>query len=194
MEKKYISNDGQLNQASKVKTRRARSRWLSVRRFKDSNNGAVAVEFAIVAIPFLLICFAILETSIKFFMGRTLEMSVNTVSRMLKTNQIGQGTTEAEFRNLLCQRAIMNFFECQNPSLMLIDVKEIANWDRPPEPTRDIDGLSGDGFGYAPGPRNSINIVRVYYDWPMFFDWSRLSGDDQVIKPLTAKSAFLIEP
>ncbi len=36
-------------------------------------NGAAAVEFALVAVPFLALTFAMMETAFVFFAGQTLE-------------------------------------------------------------------------------------------------------------------------
>ena len=46
------------------------------RRFARQQDGAAAVEFALVAVPFLALMFAILETALVFFAGQTLEAAV----------------------------------------------------------------------------------------------------------------------
>ena len=46
------------------------------RRFVRQQDGAAAVEFALVALPFLALTFAILETALVFFAGQTLEAAV----------------------------------------------------------------------------------------------------------------------
>ena len=43
------------------------------RRFVHRQDGAAAIEFALVAAPFLALTFAILETAMVFFAGQTLE-------------------------------------------------------------------------------------------------------------------------
>ena len=52
----------------------APGRWL--RRFARRQDGAAAVEFAFIAAPFLALLFAILETSLVFFAGQTLEAAL----------------------------------------------------------------------------------------------------------------------
>jgi len=44
-------------------------KWAVVRRFIHQQDGATAVEFAMVAAPFLAMMFAIIETAIVFFAG-----------------------------------------------------------------------------------------------------------------------------
>ena len=47
-----------------------------VRRFVRQQDGSAAVEFGMVAVPFLGLTFAILETALVFFAGQTLETAV----------------------------------------------------------------------------------------------------------------------
>ena len=58
---------------------RCEHNWLPARlarRFARAQDGAAAVEFALVAAPFLALIFAILETALVFFAGQTLEAAV----------------------------------------------------------------------------------------------------------------------
>ena len=48
-------------------------KWAIVRRFIRQQDGATAVEFAMVAAPFLAMMFAIIETALVFFAGQALE-------------------------------------------------------------------------------------------------------------------------
>ena len=58
-----------------------------VRRFVRQQDGAAAVEFALVAAPFLALIFAILETALVFFAGQALETAVANSSRLIMTGQ-----------------------------------------------------------------------------------------------------------
>jgi hypothetical protein len=88
----------------------------------------------------------------------------------------------------------MILFDCNNPSKMLIDVKEVTNFeDAPPE--FDAGGnLDGTGFGFAPGGKSTIAIVRVFYDWPTLLQWSNIGAAGVDKRLLIGSSAFLIEP
>ena len=50
-----------------------------VRRFVRQEDGVAAVEFALVAAPFLALIFAILETALVFFAGQALETAAGPV-------------------------------------------------------------------------------------------------------------------
>ncbi len=171
------------------------SRWLSFRRFRDSTDGVAAIEFALLALPFLAIVIAILETSISYFVGRSLEISVDSVSRQLRTGEIGIGTTEAEFRALLCSTGTMAFFDCQNSAKMLVDVRTVNNFQSPDDPPLNPDGsLDNTGFGFNPGGKSTITIVRVYYQWDTILQWSNLGAGGKNNNLLMGSAAFLTEP
>src|SRR5437016_8109004 len=85
----------------------ARPRWLrapaAIRRLGRREDGAAAVEFALVAVPFLALLFAIIETALVFFAGQYLETLVADSSRLIMTGQVqSQGTTQSQFLNQLC--------------------------------------------------------------------------------------------
>ena len=58
-----------------------------VRRFVRTDDGAAAVEFAMVAAPFIAIIFAIFETAIVFFAGQVLEVAMADSARLIMTGQ-----------------------------------------------------------------------------------------------------------
>lgn len=152
--------------------RRTMGRWFS---FKKSEDGAAAVEFALVSIPFFLLFFSILEQGFFFFANRLIDAGVYDVARDIKTRQVNSGnTTEAQFRTMLCNKTLMKLFKCDGLS---IDVREIASFVKPSDPPVNPDGsLDTSGFGFAPGGRSTINVIRVYYDWPTILDWSKLAS------------------
>jgi Flp pilus assembly protein TadG len=59
----------------------------TVRRFAKGDDGIAAVEFGIVAAPFLALMFAIMETAIVFFASQTLETAVADSARLIMTGQ-----------------------------------------------------------------------------------------------------------
>ena len=58
-----------------------------MRRFARRNDGAAAVEFGMVAAPFLALMFAIMETALVFFASQTLETAVADSARLIMTGQ-----------------------------------------------------------------------------------------------------------
>lgn len=151
--------------------RKWRQRWFS---FRKSQDGTAAVEFALVSIPFFLILFSILEQGFFFLGNRLIDAGVNQISREIKTRQItAANTSEEEFKIALCAKTLMAIFDCQKLSL---DVRTIASFEAPAEPpVLDNGDLDTSGFGFAPGGRSTINVIRAYYDWPTILDWGNIA-------------------
>lgn len=166
------------------------------RRFVRHEEGATAIEFGIVAAPFLGLMFAIMETALVFFASQTLETAVADSARLIMTGQAQQaGYSQQQFKDQVCNR-IKGLFDCQTG--MWIDVKtydtfgSISN-DKP----IGSDGkLQTSNFGYTPGGPGQIVVVRIMYEWPVFasvlnFSLADLSGSKRL---LIATAAFRNEP
>ena len=62
-------------------------------------DGAAAIEFGLVAAPFLALVFAIMETAIVFFAGQALETAAADSARLIMTGQAQtQGFDQAKFK------------------------------------------------------------------------------------------------
>ena len=154
-----------------LRRRKFKNRWLS---FRKSHDGTAAVEFALVSIPFFLILFSILEQGFYFLGNRLIDAGVNQISREVRTRQITvENTSEEEFKIALCAKSLMAIFDCSKLSL---DVRTIASFEVPAEPpVLDNGDLDTSGFGFAPGGRSTINVIRAYYDWPTVLDWGNIA-------------------
>ena len=106
--------------------------------------------------------------------ARLIDAGVNEISRQVRTRQITAGnTSEVEFKRALCSQTLMAIFNCEKLS---VDVRTIATFEKPAEPPVLDDGqLDTTGFGFAPGGRSTINVIRVYYDWPTILDWGNIA-------------------
>lgn len=72
-------------------------------RLRKSKDGATAIEFAILGIPFAALLFGIVEISVLFFMTSTVEHAVSTVSRKIRTGEFqASDDTEAGFKTAVC--------------------------------------------------------------------------------------------
>ncbi len=145
--------------------RRVAVRW--VRRFVRKEDGSAAVEFALVAMPFLALIFAILETALVFFSGQALETAVADASRLIMTGQAQtQGMSQTTFKDAVCAR-IFGLFDCQ--SGVYVDVKTFSVLHQRRRCRRPIDsqGNLQNNFDYQPGGPGDIVVVRLFYQWPI---------------------------
>src|SRR5688572_16128313 len=98
----------------------------TVRRFARGEDGIAAVEFGIVAAPFLALMFAIMETAIVFFASQTLETAVADSARLIMTGQAqSQSFSQAQFKSAVCAK-VGGLFDCAGG--LQIDVKTYSSF------------------------------------------------------------------
>lgn len=167
----------------------------SILAFRRDRKGSVAVEFTFIAIPFFMILFAIIETSVIFFANQALETATQDSARLIMTGQAQtQSMTAAQFKSQLCTR-LATFFDCANG--VYVDVKSYSSFSSIAI-TSPIDGSKNfvDNFGYSPGGSGDIVVVRAFYQWPIAvtglgYDISNINGGKRL---LAATAAFRNEP
>lgn len=95
-----------------------------LRRFKRNKEGATAIEFAILGLPFLALLFGIIEISIVFIITTNTEHALSEVSREIRTGEFqGDGGGATEFKAAICD-ALSGLGDCNN---LRIDVTSAAN-------------------------------------------------------------------
>ena len=164
------------------------------RRFVRDQNGASAVEFALVALPFLALLFAILETALVFFAGQTLETAVADASRLILTGQAQTANySQQDFKKAVCDR-IYGLFDCNG---VYVDVKQYSSFSA----VNNMSPVNNGNFDttkmtYVPGGPGCIEVVKLYYRWPVYVSLlgnslSNLNGNYRL---LVATSVFRNEP
>ena len=173
-------------------------RRISIKRilaFRRDRKGSVAVEFAFIAIPFFMIMFAIIETSVIFFANQALETATQDSARLIMTGQAQtQNMTAAQFKSQICAR-LATFFDCTNG--VYVDVKSYSSFASVAI-TTPIDSSKNfvNNFAYSPGNAGDIVVVRTFYQWPLAvtglgYDISNINGGKRL---LAATAAFRNEP
>jgi Flp pilus assembly protein TadG len=165
------------------------------RRFWRRQDGAAAVEFALVAAPFLALTFAILETAFVFFASQTLEATAADAARLILTGQAQTaGFSQADFKTAVCAR-VYGLFDCTNG--MTVDVKTYSNFSAVNNTPPIVNGqLNTSGVTYTPGGPGCIEVVKLYYAWPLYvtslgYNVSNLNGGKRL---LVATAVFRNEP
>ena len=75
------------------------------RRFARQQDGAAAIEFGMVAAPFLALVFAIMETAMVFFAGQALETATADSARLIMTGQAQKpGMSQSQFKTRSARR------------------------------------------------------------------------------------------
>jgi Flp pilus assembly protein TadG len=164
-------------------------------RLVRAQDGAAAVEFGLVAAPFLALVFAIFETSVVFFAGQALETAVADSSRLIMTGQAQtQNFDGTAFKNAVCGK-IYGLFDCQNG--VYVDVRTFSTFNNVTMPNPvDAQGNFQNNFLYQPGGPGDIVVVRLFYQYPVYvsllgFNLSNINGGKRL---LAATAAFRNEP
>jgi Flp pilus assembly protein TadG len=185
-----------MRNALKRKIRRLAWR-ASPRRFMRRQDGAVAVEFALILLPFLALMFGIMETALVFFADQTLETAVTESARLIMTGQAQTSNLTAQtFKDQVCSR-IYGLFNC--PGGVYVNVQTYTSFGSITNtPPLDANGnLVTSGMGYQPGGPGDIVVVRLYYQWPIYvslMSLSQLSNMSNHSRLLVATAAFVNEP
>lgn len=180
-------------------SRRSRRRLL--RHFMRDREGATAVEFALVALPFLAILFAIIELALNFWVTQVLENAVSDASRRIYTGQFQQenpgqsgGQLAVAFRQDVCAR-VPALFDCNG--MVHVDVRRLTSFPNANPDLPIADGaFDPSGFTFEnPGP-DEIVVVRAAMAYPIFVNFipsqgHRLTGNQRLIM---ASTAFRSEP
>ena len=169
-----------------------------IKRYNKSEDGATAIEFALVAAPFFYLLMAIFETGLMLFSEYVIENGTADAARLIRTGQVQeQGMSQADFKAQVCG-GLASFLDCN--SRLYVDVRSFSDFDSITS-TSAIDGdgeLTPEvtsGASYDPGDELEVVVVRVYYDWKLFAPGiSKLADLANGRRLLTAGAAFRNEP
>lgn len=139
---------------------------LFLNRFRKAQSGAAAVEFAIVALPFFFLLYAIIDVSLIFFASTTLENGIVAAARQIRTGQAqANNMTKEQFRGLVCGEISM-MLGCD--TRLGLDVRKFNGFSNVTFGAA-LDGngnLSGN-MKFEPGSPGDVIVVRAFYTWPM---------------------------
>lgn len=140
------------------------------RRFRRNDEGATAIEFALVLAPFLAFTFGIITVGLHYLATNSLEKAVHDASRQIRTGQAQQANMNADnFKSLVCNLAAPHI-DC---SKLRIHLSSFDSWKDVAPPTC-VDGatknLSGGTSGSNPisnqvGGASKKVLVTACYDW-----------------------------
>jgi Flp pilus assembly protein TadG len=173
--------------------------------FGKNERGAVLIEFALLALPFFTLIYAILETSIVFLAGQILDSAVQDASRKIRTGESSTlSWTVDSFRDEVCE-GLYGMFNCDADKLIVkVEVVTTFGSATVVEPVGDDCMPGGDEEdcewtitpAYDGGVGSSIVLVQAYYKWPTLVNvWGfNLSTQAGGTRLLSAVRVFRNEP
>lgn len=169
----------------------------SCKRYAGCTRAATAVEFAIIAAPFIALLVAVLQTALVFFASRVLDETAEQASRYIFTGQAQTaGMTQTQFANFLCQKS-STLFTCSNFMINVQNYSSFASANTStPTLTFDSSGAVTNQWAWSPGSPGDIVIVQVMYQWPVMmgplgFNLANLANGNRL---LVSTVAFKSEP
>jgi len=136
------------------------------RRFARAKEGAAAVEFALLAGPFIWLMLAIAEVTMIGFAQTSLDFAMSETSRRIRTGEVqATNMSEAQLKQAVCTE--LNRFLAMGCGNLFIDVDSydsfvnVAN----PNPLNANGTMNTSSFGYNPGQPSQIVLVRGFYRW-----------------------------
>lgn len=180
-------------------------------RFARSEHGATAVEFALVAVPFLTLACGCLENSVVFFEQEILQQAVSDAGRQIYTGNfqttnsaITDSTTLlANFRRAICYTsngvARTTIFDCSRVRINISSASSFAG-ATPISPTaQNASGVTNwnESFGsYTCARSSTIIVVQAAVDVPAYFTFpsvltASLPNNRRMIQ---AATVFKVEP
>ncbi len=166
------------------------------RRLFQKREGSSAVEFAMVAMPFFFMMFAIMELAFVFVLDSVLENAAIEAGRLVRTGQADKGgITASQFKDRLCSR--MSIFSADCASKTSVDVRVLTQFRNvnPPDPMQS-GAFKEDGLTYVTGQPGSLVLIRAWYRHTLFTPFLQQglsrTGNGQAV--LTATTAFRNEP
>jgi Flp pilus assembly protein TadG len=163
------------------------------RSFLRARSGAAAVEFALLAIPFFFVVFAIIETAIVMAAGIMLDNAVNDVARRVMTGEVQASNLDAaDFRSLVCG-GVTTLMSCNK---VKIDLRTYPAANAIPRSvTLKLGTVDDSKFCFDPGSQDTITVLRAFYEWPYVASMlSNLVKDTNGNAVLFSMAAFMNEP
>jgi Flp pilus assembly protein TadG len=182
-----------------------------LKRFARARSGATAVEFGLVALPFLGLSGAALEAGITFFGQGILQQAVTDAGRQIYTGQFqtaNTGTTDPQtlinnFRTAMCSpggQARITTFPCAN---VRISITKAANFSSATpvratvtDPQTGVSNWNPNFASYTCARAGDVIVLQAAIDIPVFFP---LLGAAYATLPdrrrvLQAATVFQVEP
>ena len=165
-------------------------------RFLRDSQAAAAVEFALVAGPLIFLMCACIELALVILLSVTLDNATDQASRGIRTGLTTAGNSSiTTFRQAICNR--MGWLAGSCMTNLHADVETYSSFATVPTADLIKNGqFDTTNFKYQIGTGSQIQLVRVYYEWPLitpFLDagLSTLSNKNAVV---SAKVVFRNEP
>lgn len=157
--------------------------------FRRDEQGATAVEFALIAPLLFLALFSMVEIGMLAMISSGLDNAVFETSRRIRTGRDDGPASAAAFEDQVCARMAGNANDCR--SRLTISVQK---FDRFADANAIVEARPAGEFNT--GSAGDIIIVKADYVWPMLtpFISNAYGHDEPMTVTLASRAAFKNEP
>jgi Flp pilus assembly protein TadG len=168
-------------------------------RLRDDEKGFTAVEFAIVAMPFLMLLFGTITVGLYFFVTFSLENAVEQGARLIRTGQAQTSNppmTTTQFKTVVCNNA-PSFIDCVGKLRVNVVSASAFSSLSAPGCTDTSGNLVPDAAeSNVPGAAGDAVLVTVCYEWTLagslpFLKLGKMANGAALIQ---AATTFRTEP
>ncbi|EFG9153057.1 pilus assembly protein, partial [Escherichia coli] len=146
-------------------------------RFRRGKEGSVAIEFGMLALPFALVVFAVLESCISFAAQQLMSNATDDIARQFRTGAI-KTISEDDLKKKICAEiGLLAGSESSCTARMDVDVRAFNTFsDANAVRIRVVNKqLDKSGFAVNPGGTGTRNMLRVFYRWPTVTNFMQAS-------------------
>ncbi|MGB1077420.1 MAG: TadE/TadG family type IV pilus assembly protein [Bdellovibrionales bacterium] len=132
------------------------------KKWTKKEDGSTAIEFALIAIPFVFMLIGIIELSLYFATTSLIHGAAETAARLIRTGQVQQslGDPQQMFEDALCEHAA-TFVNCNDIQYEVITLANFGDFENYPPQYDDDGNLITSGF--SAGGVNDVVLIRAVH-------------------------------
>lgn len=165
------------------------------RRLVRAESGVAAIEFALVALPFLALLMAILQVAAALYTQEALDYATQSSARQVQIGAVSTKMSSANFQTTVFCPRFPSFLSCTG---LVFDLRPVADYFADPAVTLGIppNQAAGTGFGFCPGSPGQMMFLRVIYQAPAFARiwWTgSVNATSPASRNIQSTAAFAVE-
>jgi Flp pilus assembly protein TadG len=172
--------------------------WYGTRalaRLRAAEQGATAVEFALIAPAFLATLIAVLQTALFLFAQASLQTAATQAGRLFMTGQ-AQNLSQSAFKTQVCTNYLPAVFNCNNLIVVVQNYTSFSSANTSAPALYNAQGNPVNTWAYSPGAQGQVMVVQLVYPWsvvsgPLGFVLANLPNGAAEMMGI---SAFRVEP
>lgn len=124
--------------------------------------GSTAIEFSMLAMPFIMILVGTMEIGLMFASNSVLDGATGAAARMIRTGQVQQsgGDPRDVFVEKLCEKSSF-LLDCSRFQVEVVEMDAFSDFNS--YAAEFDDEGNPESRGFTPGGVNSVNLIRVFY-------------------------------